>query len=241
MDLEEVKERLLSSVGRSIVRSFAPSSSPNPEKGRAAVLVPLFQSPSDGSLHVLLTRRSMKVSSHKGEVCFPGGRVDADDKDATDTALRETEEEIGLPRKDVEIVCHLPEIFSRNMVRVRPVVGIVPGEHQLRINPDEVDVAFSMPLVEFLNPGIVRTVVMPWRGKEVLTHFFDYFHPELKQVFTVFGLTGRTCLAVAVCVNRKIPEFPLDPPGKSDSLLELQSLIDTSQPAMPRNVGKGHL
>ncbi|XP_065827664.1 uncharacterized protein [Oscarella lobularis] len=225
----DAKARLTDAVGREIVATVMLETT---LKGldsdkNAAVLVPLFD--SNGSIRVLLTKRSQFVSSHKGEICFPGGRVEASDRDDVDTALRETEEEIGLAREHVEIVTHLPSILSRNLVCVRPIVGIIPRDARLSVDPREVESAFSMPLAEFLNARIARSRTILWRGQRVLMPFFDYRDSETNQVHTVYGLTGWICLAVAVCVYRKMPEFDLDPPGENEIRQRLKSLLASSQ------------
>ena len=90
----------------------------------AAVLVPLLQ--AEGEWRLLLTQRTHTVESHKGQVAFPGGRVDPEDESRVATALRETEEEIGLPRDRVRVLGQLDELLTVTQYRVTPVVGVVP-------------------------------------------------------------------------------------------------------------------
>lgn len=124
----------------------------------AAVLVPLVQ--RDDGLSLLLTRRTAHLHDHAGQISFPGGRVEDSDKDAIDTALRETEEEIGLARHHIEPVGHLPHYLTRSGFRVMPVVSLVTPPFDLK--PDDFEVAeiFEVPLGFIMDPANhqVRTV-----------------------------------------------------------------------------------
>lgn len=117
---------------------------------RAAVLVPLVERP-DG-LRVLLTRRTDHLSSHAGQISFPGGRAEELDSSPIETALREAEEEIGLHRRHVEIVGVLPEHVTISAYRVTPVVAFVTPPFALSADPGEVAEIFEVPL-DFLMSG----------------------------------------------------------------------------------------
>lgn len=97
----------------------------------AAVLVPMFLAPDGDEPHVVLTRRRADLRRHAGEISFPGGRRDAEDPTLTDTALREAEEEIGLPRADVTLLGELPHLDVRHRLHHPPVRGHDPREHRL--------------------------------------------------------------------------------------------------------------
>ena len=135
---------------------------------RAAVLVPLVERP-DG-LHVLLTKRTDHLSSHAGQVSFPGGRAEELDSSPIETALRETEEEIGLHRRHVEIIGILPEHITISAYRVTPVVAIVTPPFELSADPGEVADMFEVPL-SFLMSGANherRSLTLPeGKGKRV--------------------------------------------------------------------------
>jgi len=118
---------------------------------RAAVLVPLVQRPE--GLTVLLTQRTAHLSHHPGQVSFPGGRAEADDSSAIETALRESEEEIGLLRRYVEIVGVLPDHATASSYLVTPVVALVTPPFALRADPGEVAEIFEVPLA-FLMDGM---------------------------------------------------------------------------------------
>ena len=122
-----------------------------PNLRRAAVLVPIVQRP-DG-LTVLLTQRTAHLSSHPGQVSFPGGRTEEDDASPVETALRETEEEIGLDRRHVEIIGELPEHLTASAYVVHPVVALVNPPFELMAESNEVAEIFEVPL-SFLMDGI---------------------------------------------------------------------------------------
>ncbi len=118
---------------------------------QASVLVPLVQ--RDGGLQVLLTRRTMHLRSHAGQISFPGGRAEAHDADAEATALRETEEEVGLARRHVEVLGRLPIYTTVTGFVVTPVVALVLPPFVLRIDTGEVDEAFEVPLQFLMTPA----------------------------------------------------------------------------------------
>ena len=108
----------------------------------AAVLVPIVTHPS--GLTVLFTQRTAHLKAHSGQVSFPGGRAEPGDASPEETALRETEEEIGLPRGRVEVLAKLPEYFTRTGFRVTPVVGLVVPPLELVPDPNEVESNFRL-------------------------------------------------------------------------------------------------
>jgi 8-oxo-dGTP pyrophosphatase MutT (NUDIX family) len=110
----------------------------------AAVLVPLVERAT--GLTVLLTQRAETLKDHAGQISFPGGRIEPDDKDAWHAALREAYEEIGLLANFVEFAGYLPDHHVITGFRVTPVVGFVNPEYQLRIAKAEVHDVFEVPL-----------------------------------------------------------------------------------------------
>ena len=123
----------------------------SPEEIRsAAVLVPVVE--RDDQLTVLFTRRTAHLHDHAGQISFPGGRAEASES-PLDTALRETEEEIGLARQHVEPLGELSEYVTVTGYRVTPVVGLVRPPFELA--PDDFEVAeiFEVPLAFLLDPA----------------------------------------------------------------------------------------
>jgi 8-oxo-dGTP pyrophosphatase MutT (NUDIX family) len=124
-----------------------PDRPPATEPVQAAVLVPLFLAAGSRDPHVVLTKRRSDLRRHAGEISFPGGRRDAEDADLTTTALREAEEEIGLPRTQVEVIGELPptSTFATNYV-IHPFVGLIPAGVAWQVSAREVDVILEFPL-----------------------------------------------------------------------------------------------
>lgn len=117
----------------------------------AAVLVPLVD--HEGEMGVVLTQRTEHLNKHAGQISFPGGRIEADDKTAVDTALRETEEEIGLTRNDVEIIGRLDDYVTGTGFVVAPIVGIVRPPYVTNPDPFEVADIFEVPLNFLIDPS----------------------------------------------------------------------------------------
>ena len=127
------------------------SLSARPDMTAASVLVPLVQRPA--GLHLLLTRRTDHLSAHAGQISFPGGRAEPEDASAIDTALRETEEEIGLARSHIDVIGLLPDYATSSGYQVTPVVGLVHPPFELAPDPNEVADVFEVPLA-FLMDGM---------------------------------------------------------------------------------------
>ncbi|WP_237065994.1 NUDIX hydrolase [Microbulbifer guangxiensis] len=123
-------------------------------EGHAAVLLALTDEPDP---EVILTLRSQHLSTHSGEVSFPGGRWEPGDRSLKYTALRETEEEIGLPPEEVRILGPLWPRSTRWNVRVTPWLGVVSADVELYPNPGELDAIFRVPLSFFLEDPRIRT------------------------------------------------------------------------------------
>jgi 8-oxo-dGTP pyrophosphatase MutT (NUDIX family) len=114
----------------------------------AAVLVPVCF--IDGKPQIILTKRSMSVEYHKGEISFPGGHAEPGDASPVETALREAEEEIGLKPDDVEILGLLDDYITISDFHITPAVGVVPWPYDLRIN-SESETLFFLPLSDVLS------------------------------------------------------------------------------------------
>jgi len=142
----------------------------------AAVLFPIVK--HDERLTVLLTQRTDHLKDHPGQISFPGGRVEDDDPSPLYTALRETEEEIGLERDHVELLGYLPDYYTGTGFRVTPVVGLVHPPYALRLDSFEVAEAFEVPLAFLLDAANHKRHSIYYRG--AMRHFHampygDYF------------------------------------------------------------------
>lgn len=140
----------------------------------AAVLVPLVHFQNEW--HVLYTRRTDRVESHKGQVSFPGGACDEGETTPEETALREADEEIGTRPSDVSVLGRLDSMVTISHFRVTPVVGIIPFPYAFKTSGAEVARVFTMPLLwlanrnnywEFSMPGSERTLIAyhPYDGE----------------------------------------------------------------------------
>lgn len=127
----------------------------------AAVLLPLVMR---DELTLLLTERSTNLSTHSGQIAFPGGRTDASDLNAVETALREAQEEIALPRQHVEVLGTLPTYVTGSAFIITPVVALVTPGFQLRPNPGEVADVFEVPLSYLMNPAHHRRHELAFDG-----------------------------------------------------------------------------
>ncbi len=114
------------------------------EAAPAAVLIPLYL--DHGDWHLLYTRRTDSVDVHRGQVAFPGGRIEPGDRSAVEAALRESEEEIGLLAADVQVLGQLNPLITVTQFVVTPVIGVIPWPYPLRPNHTEVAKCFGVPL-----------------------------------------------------------------------------------------------
>jgi 8-oxo-dGTP pyrophosphatase MutT (NUDIX family) len=143
----------------------------------AAVLVPLVV--RGGQLNLLLTQRTTHLSAHAGQISFPGGRIETADSSREETALRETEEEIGLARERVTLLGRLPEYSIPSGFRITPVVGWIEPPFDTRPDPFEVEDIFEVPLMHFLSESNFQRreydfdgrhrhyVAVPWQGRYI--------------------------------------------------------------------------
>jgi len=129
---------------------------------RAAVLVPIVVG---GDPTVLLTQRTSHLSSHAGQIAFPGGRIDPQDRDEADAALREAWEEVGLERRFVTVLGNLPVYATGSAYSVTPVVALVHPGFALRPNSGEVAEVFEVPLSHFTNPANHRWHSTEWEHR----------------------------------------------------------------------------
>lgn len=138
----------------------------------AAVLVPLIE--RDEGFGLLLTERTAHLNDHPGQISFPGGRMEPTDRDAVATALRESAEEIGIGRDQVEIAGFLPPHAVVTGFAVTPVVGLLRPPLALKLDSFEVADAFEVPLDFFLDPAQRREQQREVRGVALRTVEFHY-------------------------------------------------------------------
>lgn len=151
--------------------------------------------PDDGP-GVLLTVRSHRLRKHRGQIAFPGGRVDAGDASVEATALREAHEEIGLASSAVQLLGRLPQHPTGTGFRVHPVVGVVDAAHGIRglsPAPDEVDEVFVVPLSFLMNPANHRRHLARWQedGEHYCLRYYSmpWQSPDGHEYF-IWGATA---------------------------------------------------
>lgn len=130
----------------------------------AAVLVPFVRRAD--RLSVLFTRRSERLRHHAGQISFPGGGIDAGDEDAIAAALRETHEETGILRSQIEPFGYLDRFDTVSGYSVTPVAGFVRDDYAIRLQEEEVDEVFEVPLAFILDPASLKREHLLWRGRE---------------------------------------------------------------------------
>lgn len=153
----------------------------------AAVLIPLM-SRGDDPLQVLLTERTSHLSSHAGQIAFPGGRIDPEDADAVDAALREAQEEVGLRPSSVEVLGMLASYETGSAYRVTPVVGLIRSPAVLVPNPHEVADVFEVPLDFLMNPAHHRRHVLHREGR--LREWFSIPYHDGRVERYIWGATA---------------------------------------------------
>ena len=180
LDRAELRRRLprfvaSPSASRSRVRGdhdLNPGFGPPAELRPAAVLVPLVE--REPELTVLLTERTAHLPSHAGQISFPGGAIEADDRDEVAAALRETDEEIGLPAERIDVIGRLDTYVTRTGFRIDPVVGLIRPPFTLRPDSNEVADVFEVPLSVILDPANPKRDSRVFQGKERYFHVFPY-------------------------------------------------------------------
>lgn len=143
----------------------------------AAVLFPIVLRGTSGPT-VLLTRRTEHLKDHPGQISFPGGRVEAGDHSPAHTALRETEEEIGLRSEAIEIIGYLPDYLTVTGFRVTPVVALVTPPFELNPDAEEVAEVFEVPLAFLMDVANHQTRSVFFRGRDrtyLAMPYQDYF------------------------------------------------------------------
>lgn len=129
--------------------TLTPRRIPQPDLAEAGVLVAITDEPEP---KLLLTRRAAHLSSHKGEVAFPGGKRDPEDDHIIATALREAQEEVALDSADVQVIGELDQVVSRFGYLVTPVLAVIPPQLTHTPSLDELDAVFEVPLTLFTEP-----------------------------------------------------------------------------------------
>jgi len=173
-----------------VIESF-PKTTHNPWFSTEVALTPsavlLLLQVNDGSAgpQIVFTKRSDKVEHHKGQICFPGGMKDEADPTLWHTALRETEEELGVPAGEVRFIGELSRVVTPTGFEIAPFVGLVDKPLSFKPNQDEIDEVFCPPLPHFLDPQNIHIEQAQFEAHKWQHAVFTY------QTHRIWGATAR--------------------------------------------------
>jgi 8-oxo-dGTP pyrophosphatase MutT (NUDIX family) len=159
---------------------------PAPDLVAAGVLVPLFV--AEEQFQVLFIQRTLLVKDHRGQIAFPGGVRDPEDAHLLATALRETEEEIGLAPAAVEVLGTLPPVATITGYHITPFVGLIPHPYDFNPSPQEVKRLLNLPITEFYPPERWRSGPYVFQGRTTRVCYWQ----NGQEV--VWGATARILL-----------------------------------------------
>lgn len=154
-----------------------------PQLRRAAVLIPIIRD-DNGEYGLIFSRRADTLASHSGQIAFPGGGVEAGEA-LTDAAIREAEEEVGIPRSHVELIGRLDDVVTNSGFLVAPFAGVIHERVEYVVQETEVAEVFEVPIEALLDERNPEVRYVPFRKKQYPAYFYVYGQYE------IWGLTGR--------------------------------------------------
>jgi mutator protein MutT len=153
-----------------------------PKHRRACVLIPLIR--KNGGWSILFTRRAENLAAHSGQIAFPGGAVEPGET-LEEAAVREAEEEVGIPPSAVELIGRLDDVITHSGFLVAPFVGLIHEPMSYVMQESEVVEVFEVPVEALLDPANPEVRYVPFRAKRYPAYFYHYAEYE------IWGLTGR--------------------------------------------------
>ena len=153
-----------------------------PQYRRACVLIPLVQ--TNGGWSILFSRRSENLAAHSGQIAFPGGAVE-EGESLEAAAVREAEEEVGIPAAHVEVIGRLDDLITNSGFLVAPFVGIIHERIDYVLQEAEVDEVFEVPVDALLQPAQPEVRYVAFRSRQYPAYFYRY------EQYEIWGLTGR--------------------------------------------------
>lgn len=204
-DDDELRELLRALTALDFPHSFRPSLGGRP----ASVLILCARRETRDSIEILITRRTENVETHKGQYALPGGMRDEEDLSDQATALRETEEEMGIRPSDIEVMGALPSLWTPTGFHVTPVVGLlrVPLEKVAVVpNPEEIDIWFWCPVDQLRDKKNYRVEARSFthEGKEV-TVPVDVYQINDHRIWGVTGAMLKNFLGRLEAVEKRLP------------------------------------
>ena len=187
---------------------------------RSAVLVPISVSLVKNNKNnfvqksfFTLSKRTEKVTSHKGDVCFVGGMCDSNDKNEIETAFREAKEEIGIEPKDLSFVAQMAPLVSKNRTLITPIVCYFnKDDYSPVLNSDEVEFIFDLPTERFISDFDHEHRSLKSKDYEYYVHYFKDNIDSRK--ITTWGITAVISVVVSSILHSRAPSFPMDPSFK---------------------------
>lgn len=188
-------------TANSIITALKQTRIPKPNdsiKRKAAVLVPIIAYTS--GLTVLFTQRAELITEHAGQISFPGGRYETSDQTLEKTSIRETEEEIGLPAQQIQIIRQLPsyETVSGKGFIVTPFVALISPPITLIIDAREVATTFEVPLEFLVDKTNYKRKHRMWQGKRRYFYVIEY------EGHIIWGLTARILVSLAKAISQSM-------------------------------------
>lgn len=190
-DLDRIQRALAKSGTGSSDFDLNAKHTPLCDKNLRAAAVLVVLDTSGKSTSVILTKRSSALKHHPGQIAFPGGKRDLSDPDLTATALREAQEEIGLPPDMVSVIGHLPAHQTVTNYQVTPVVAHISGTFQLCPEPGEVEEVFHVPLKHVLDQTNFQVQARRWQGQK------RYYYTVPFGPYYIWGATARILRGLA--------------------------------------------
>ena len=160
----------------------------------ASVLIPILTFKKD--LEILLTKRSNNLKNHPGQIAFPGGKKDQSDSSPIETALRETQEEVGLNPKNVEIIASLPSHKTATGFVIKPYLGLINQPFSETLRQGEVDEIFTMPYEYILNEKNFSIQTRKWNGSQRSYYVVPY------GPYYIWGATARILLNLSRALSQ---------------------------------------
>jgi 8-oxo-dGTP pyrophosphatase MutT (NUDIX family) len=160
----------------------------------ASVLIPILTFKKD--LEILLTKRSNNLKNHPGQIAFPGGKKDQSDRSPIETALRETQEEVGLNPKNVEIIASLPSHKTATGFVIKPYLGLINQPFSEALRQGEVDEIFTVPYEYILNEKNFSIHTRKWNGSQRSYYVVPY------GPYYIWGATARILLNLSRALSQ---------------------------------------
>ena len=172
----------------SIRSALSKTSSPNSvnSDGLIEAAVAILVYPKPDSLTIILNKRTDRVEHHKGEISFPGGGRDPEDDSILDTALRETQEEMGIAPEDIEIIAQLDQVSTRSGFSITPFVGIIPPDYDFEVSNIEIAEVLEVPIESLLDTENQMEDDRVW-GDEIPSKQYSYLYGR----HIIWGATAR--------------------------------------------------